>query len=204
MASRAVTGLFDSYDDAARAIRDLEAAGIAEDDLALVINNAEGRYTLADDRDARQGSSAGTGASVGTVLGGGAGLLAGLGMHAIPGVGPVVAAGWLAATAAGAAAGAAAGGLIGSLSGAGVSTEDAHLYAEGVRRGCTLVTARVDNGPVASTASEILRRHHAVDPVERAKFYREGGWTGFDERAKPFSAEELARERNLYRENLPL
>ncbi|HEX3500378.1 MAG TPA: hypothetical protein VHT04_13745 [Stellaceae bacterium] len=204
MTSRTVTGLFDSFEDAAGAIRDLEAAGVSERDLALVVNNADERYALADDGRARHRSGAGTGASIGTVLGGGAGLLAGLGMLAIPGIGPVVAAGWLVATAAGAAAGAAAGGLLGSLTGAGVSKEYAHLYAEGVRRGGTLVTACVDDGHLASTAEAILRRHRAVDPLEREKLYREEGWTGFDERAKPFSAEELARERNLYRENFPL
>jgi hypothetical protein len=204
MTSRIVTGLFDSYEDAAQAIRDLEASGVSEGNLALVVNNADERYALADDDRARHGSRAGTGASIGTVLGGGAGLLAGLGMLAIPGIGPVVAAGWLVATAAGAAAGAAAGGLLGSLTGAGISKEQAHLYAEGVRRGGTLVTARVDDGHLASTAEAILRRHHAIDPAERGKFYREEGWTGFDERAKPISAEELARQRNLYRENLPI
>jgi hypothetical protein len=80
-----------------------------------------------------------TGAGVGTAVGGAAGLLAGLGLLAIPGVGPVVAAGWLVATAVGAVAGAATGGLIGGLTGAGVSEDDAHVYAEGVRRGGSLV-----------------------------------------------------------------
>ncbi|MGF6178734.1 hypothetical protein ABIE33_007054 [Ensifer sp. 4252] len=60
---------------------------------------------------------------------------------ASPGVGPVVAAGWLAATAAGAIAGSAVGGIIGALTDSGVPEEDAHVYAEGVRRGETLVTA---------------------------------------------------------------
>jgi hypothetical protein len=66
---------------------------------------------------------------------------------AIPGVGPVVAAGWLAATTLGAVTGAvacgAAGGLIGALTDSGVPEEHAHVYAEGVRRGGTLVTARL-------------------------------------------------------------
>ena len=70
-------------------------------------------------------------------------MLAGLGLLAIPGLGPVVAAGWLASTALGAAVGGAAGGLIGALTAAGVSKEDADIYAEGIRRGGTLVTARV-------------------------------------------------------------
>jgi hypothetical protein len=77
------------------------------------------------------------------VVGGGAGLLAGLGLLAIPGLGPVVAAGWLASTALGAVVGGTAGGLIGALTAAGVSKEDAQVYAEGIRRGGTLVTARV-------------------------------------------------------------
>src|SRR5439155_20856442 len=101
------------------------------------------RYARSDRVKATDAATAaGTGASIGTVVGGGAGLLAGLGMLEIPGIGPVVAAGWLVSTAAGAAAGAAAGGLIGSLTGAGVSKEHAHIYAEGVRRGGSLVTAR--------------------------------------------------------------
>jgi hypothetical protein len=201
MTGRTVTALFDSYEDAAQAIRELEAAGVAEGDLSLIVNNADERYTLAEQGS---GSAASTGASIGILLGGGAGLLAGLGMVAIPGVGPVVAAGWLASTAAGAAAGAAAGGLLGSLTSAGVSKEQAQLYAEGVRRGGTLVTARVDSRHVASTAEAIMRRNHAIDPIDREKLYREEGWTGFDERAEPLSAEEIARERNIYRENLPL
>jgi hypothetical protein len=67
-----------------------------------------------------------------SAVGGAVGLLAGLGLLAIPGIGPVVAAGWLVSTAAGAAAGGATGGLIGALTQAGVSEEDAHVYAEGV------------------------------------------------------------------------
>jgi hypothetical protein len=68
---------------------------------------------------------------VGAVVGGAAGLLAGIGLMAIPGVGPVVAAGWLVATLTGAAAGGATGGIIGALTQAGVSKEDADVYAEG-------------------------------------------------------------------------
>ena len=88
-------------------------------------------------------------------MGGTAGLPAGLGLLAIPGLGPVVAAGWLAATAVGAAAGAATGGIVGALTEAGVSEEEAHSYAEGVRRGGTLVSARVaDSGERSSVVAK--------------------------------------------------
>jgi uncharacterized membrane protein len=188
MTTRTVTGLYDSYEDAARAIRNLEDAGVPDSGLGLVVNNADNRYALSD-ADARvdDTSATGAGASIGTVLGGGAGLLAGFGMLAIPGIGPVVAAGC----------------LLGALTGAGVNEERAHLYAEAVRRGGALVTARVV-GRQAATVEKIMRRDGWVDADERAKLYREEGWTVFDERAEPFTAEEIARERNSHRENLAL
>ena len=115
-------------------------------------------------------------------LGGGAGLLAGLGVLAIPGVGPVVAAGWLVATAGrrgGGGSGGATGGLIGSLTSSGVTKEHASFYAEAVRRGGALVTARVDEGLVATTEA-IMQRHGRIDPVTREKAYRDSGWTEFN------------------------
>ena len=135
------------------------------------------------------------------LVGGVGGLLTGLGLLAIPGVGPVVAAGWLVATAAGAATGAvvggAAGGLVGSLTGAGVPDRDAQFYAEGVRRGGTLVTARVDDART-STAREILQRYKSVDPAVRGAAYRESGWTSFDENAPAYTADQVAAERARY------
>ncbi len=204
MPGRIITGLFDNYDNAKRAVHDLETAGIAHGDISIVANNADNRYALAGEAGhaTKAASGAGAGATFGTVVGGGAGLLAGLGILAIPGVGPVVAAGWLVATAAGAAAGAAvggaAGGIIGSLTHAGVGKEHAHVYAEGVRRGGTLVTARVDDDRVEA-AEGIMIEYHAVDPDMRGTAYRESGWKAFDEKAPPYSQAELERERERYR-----
>ncbi|KGE79701.1 membrane protein, partial [Rhizobium sp. H41] len=122
----------------------------------------------------------------------------------IPGVGPVVAAGWLAATAAGAAAGAvaggAAGGIIGALTSSGVPERDAHFYAEGVRRGGTLVTAKVDDA-LAPEAEAILKRSNWVEPTERRAAYEKQGWTHFDETLSPYEAEQIEQERLRYRGN---
>ena len=179
MTMLAVTGLFDSYDAAVRTVRELEASDVPEMDISFVAHGADTRDVRSDDNtDAATGATAG--ASAGAVVGGGVGLLASLGMLAIPGVGPVVAAGWIIATAAGAAAGAAAGGatggLIGALTSAGVSKEHANVYAEGVRRGGALVTARVDEAFVTVT-EDIMRRHGRVDVGTRERAYRDSGWT---------------------------
>lgn len=195
---KTVTGLFDDYDDASAAVSELERAGVGSGDISIVGSNADSRH--GEDSNAAEG--AGTGAGIGAVVGGAGGLLTGLGLMAIPGVGPVVAAGWLAATAVGAAGGAvaggAAGGLIGAMTRSGVSEEDAHLYAEGVRRGGTLVTARVEDDLVPE-AESILQRSSWVDPTERRVAYRDQGWTRFDETSRPYAAEDVEQERNRYR-----
>jgi hypothetical protein len=121
-------------------------------------------------------------------------------MLALPGVGPVVAAGWLVATAVGAVAGAAAGGatggLIGLLTSAGVTKEHANFYAEAIRRGGSLVIARVDEGLFATEA--IMQRHGRIDPAAREKTYRNGGWREFDEKSMPYTPADVARERALH------
>src|SRR5271167_2926084 len=194
-----VTALYDTYDAAVSAVNDLEAFGIPHADISLVSNNVDHRYDK--DHPTNAAAGAGTGAGIGAAVGGVGGLLTGLGLLAIPGVGPVVAAGWLIATAVGVAGGAvvggAAGGIVGSLTTAGVPEHDANFYAEGVRRGGTLVTARVDDTRVPM-AREILQRHKWVDPAVRSASYCEGGWTSFDESAPPYTREQVAAERGRY------
>ena len=179
MATRTITALFDRYEDAANAVSKLEAAGVAHGDISLVANNADDRHSghVRGVDGEKTADGAGTGATLGTVLGGGAGLLAGLGLLAVPGVGPVVAAGWLVATLTGAGLGAATGGLVGSLTGAGLSEDEAHTYAEGLRRGGTLVTVRADDA-LAERVLEILERGGSIDLDERAQGWRAQGWTG--------------------------
>ncbi|RVQ63562.1 general stress protein [Sinorhizobium medicae] len=200
---RTVTGLFDDYEDAREAVTDLETAGVPSDDISIVANNTGDRYAT-DSSNAAEG--AGAGAGLGAAGGGVVGLLTGLGLMAIPGVGPVVAAGWLASTAAGAAAGAvaggAAGGLIGALTDSGVDEDDAHVYAEGVRRGGTLVTARVEDD-LAPQAEAILRQRRIVDPTARRSLYAQEGWSRFDENSDAYTVDQVERERERYRSMMP-
>ena len=132
-----------------------------------------------------------TGAVAGGALGGTAGLAASLMELAIPGVGPILAA------LAGAGAGAGAGGLLGSLTDGGGEKEHAEIYAEAVRRGGSLVTLRVDEIR-ADEATAILRDAGAVDIDKRVETWRADGWSGFDPTAKPYSFEEIERNRTRY------
>ncbi|WP_342107300.1 hypothetical protein [Methylobacterium sp. SI9] len=182
MTARALTALYDDYEVAARAVDQLEAAGIPHGEISIISNRTDPEAAALPPIDKAHEpdetvDSAGTGATVGTVLGGGAGLLAGLGLLAIPGLGPVVAAGWLVATVTAAGVGAAAGGLIGGLTGAGLSEGEAETYAEGVRRGGTLVTVRADESR-ADQVLGILAQSGSIDLDERAEGWRAQGWTG--------------------------
>jgi len=203
-----ITRLYDEYETAIRVVRDLEMAGLTSGDISIVASNAGNWYKPSKitkvkkakvDRDGDgtddrvEGAEAGAG--IGAVAGGAAGLLAGLGMIAIPGIGPVVAAGWLVATAAGAAAGGAAGGIIGGLTQAGVDDDEADLYAEGVRRGGTLVTARVPD--MQRAKYEAIMDRNSVNIKQREAMYKETGWSGFDEAAPSYTAEQARAERSM-------
>jgi len=190
---KTVTGLFDDYEDASEAVGQLEALGIPISDISIVASNSTGWYDDKGDSSKIAEGAAG-GAGIGAVIGGAGGLLAGLGLIAIPGVGPVVAAGWLAATAVGALTVGAAGGIVGALTKSGVPEEDAHVYAEGIRRGGTLVTTRVSDD-LATEAEEILGEANSVNVDERRTSYKEGGWSSFDPDADLYTADEIADER---------
>jgi hypothetical protein len=206
-----ISRLYDDYATASQAVRQLESAGISHGDISLVASNADNWYT--GDRGKEAGASrrvdrdrdgvddraegAAAGGGIGAAVGGTAGLLAGLGLLAIPGLGPVVAAGWLAATAAGAAAGGATGGIIGALSQSGIGEDDAHVYAEGIRRGGTLVTVRVPESDKARV--EAILDRSAVDIRDRGAAYRKSGWKKFDPNAPAYTADQVRKERELYR-----
>lgn len=195
----AITRLFDRSEDAAAAVAQLEAAGVPHHDISLIANNAEGRHLKDGVADNDTAEGAGKGAATGGLVGGGAGLLAGLGMLAIPGLGPVVAAGWLVSTAVGAAigaaAGGAAGGVLGALKDAGHTDDEAQIYAEGVRRGGTLVSVRCESGDHRATAERVLNGVGGVDAVARGADYRAAGWQSFDGSAAPYDAEQVIAER---------
>ena len=205
--TKTITRVYDDYAAAEETVRELEGAGLGPSHIGLVASNAEGWYRAGGsavsplhdkDRDGKDDRAEGavTGGGVGAILGGAAGVAAGLGMIAIPGIGPVVAAGWLAALAAGAVGGGVAGGLIGALVESGTSKENAELYAEALRRGGAIVTAKVSDGDERQFAA--ILDHRACDLSVRSSAWRNEGWRGYDPQAPVFTAAEARRERAIY------
>ena len=187
---KTISRAYDTHADARAAVAALEKAGAPSQDISLVAN----KCVSAELDDVEKYPDAATGIGLGTALGGGAGLLAGLGILTIPGLGPVVAAGWLASIAVGAMAGAAAGGVVGALVDAGLSKEHADVYSEAVRRGCTLVSARVADRDSARIQA-ILDLYKPIDPVQRGRDYHREGWTCFDPKAPAYRPSEAEIER---------
>jgi uncharacterized protein YcfJ len=155
-----ITALYDTYQDAIATVRDLQAANVSDEEISVLSNHPKSQDSETPDRidNNMAETGAASGAAVGGTLGGAAGLLAALGTVTIPGIGPVIGAGWLLATSVGAAVGASAGGVLGTLIGAGVSKDDAHVYVEGLRQGGTLVSARVSDDDVEDVRSIMGRR----------------------------------------------
>ncbi len=203
---KTVVGLYDSFDDAQSTVRDLRDSGFRSEDVSMIARDTTGEYTryfenqnkgIANDAAADQNVADGTaaGAGIGAVVGGLGGLLVGLGALAIPGIGPVLAAGPLVAALAGAGIGAVTGGIIGALVDLGITEEHAHYYAEGVRRGGTLVVVRTDD-MLADQAMTIMNRHNPVDIGERMKTWRADNWTGFNPQDEPLPDEKMEFNRD--------
>ena len=180
--AKTVVALYDNFDTARSAVEALVDAGFDRSDLSLVANDANGKYADYVNDD---GVSAGEGAGFGAVVG----ALVGLGVALIPGVGPVLAAGPLAAAlfaGIGAASGAVTGGVVAGLVDFGIPEEHAETYAEGIRRGGTLVSVHVTQDEWADRAQTVLNRYNPVDINERSGEWHASGWTGYDAAAAPY------------------
>jgi hypothetical protein len=160
-----VSAVFDSHSEAERAVTELRSAGVSDSALSIV-HHQDGRNTTSDGSGSTTDDGGNKSGLVKGLLGGGAlGAALGVAALAIPGVGPLAAAGAIAASAVpegaaiGAALGAATGGLSGYLSRHGVSDEDARYYEERINTGGVFVS--VDTGSSGidpETAREILYR----------------------------------------------
>jgi hypothetical protein len=163
--SHTVAGVFNEPRHAEMALNELKNAGFSPDQVSVVAKDADDTQSMVERSDmaGAETKGAGTGALLGGLTGGIAGWLVGIGALAIPGIGPVVAAGALATTLGGAAIGAVAGGLIGALVGAGIPEDDARSYETHVREGRILITAQASNAQEAQRARDAFDRHGGTD-----------------------------------------
>lgn len=169
--AKTVLGLFETFPDAERAQRALAEKGIGRNDISVIFLNSPGQrahFPIGGDQYADPGAEeAGAGAAKGAAVGGAAGVALGLAALAIPGIGPVLAAGPLLAALGGGAAGAFTGSLVGAISRLGVPDTEAERYHEGVRRGGVLVGVHTDDAQVGHVAA-LLRELGAVDIEKRS------------------------------------
>jgi len=161
-----VAGLFESQAMAQRAIEDLRTATVDAGRVSVIARDKERARDVAEQTGAEVATGAATGAGLGAILGGAAGWLVGIGALAIPGIGPIVAAGPIAAAlgvagttaAAGAGVGVVAGGIVGALTGWGFSESEAKAYQDGIERGDLLLAVEVPDGDDAGRVEDIFKR----------------------------------------------
>lgn len=194
-----LVALYRNFTDAQNAVDALARSGVDRNVISLVANNVTGEYSdhLHDDDDAVKADE---GAAFGAASGGIIGALVGLGALAIPGIGPVIAAGPLIAALTGGAVGALAGAPTGGLVAGLIKTHhlddaDAEIYAEGVRRGETLLTVQVDDASVSQTR-DLLNKYNPTDIHNESSSWRSEGWSKFDESASPYNDSDVQTYRN--------
>ena len=160
-----VVGVFSDQMQARQAVNDVQRAGFRDDQIGFAVRDQTGAGTARDTAPGgttKAGEGAATGVVAGGILGG---ILGAAGALLIPGIGPVIAGGILAATLGGAAVGAAAGGLLGALTGMGIPEEEARFYENEFQAGRTIVTVQAGNRQ--QEALDILRRNGAYNATTR-------------------------------------
>src|SRR5688572_17180771 len=148
---------------ACRIVDHLKNAGFSDNDVSVLLSDRQGSRDFAHEKSTKAPEGATTGVTTGGILGGAVGWLAGIGALAIPGVGPLIAAGPILAALSGAAIGAAAGGLTGAFIGMGIPEYEAKRYEGKVRGGNILISVHAEDGNEARRAREIFEQNDAED-----------------------------------------
>jgi hypothetical protein len=139
----------------------LRAGGFAPGDISVLAPDRTSGRELGVQTNSKAPEGAATGAGTGAVLGGAVGWLVGIGSLAIPGVGPLIAAGPILAALSGVAVGGAVGGLTGGLVGAGIPEFEAQQFEGRLREGNILISVHADDSDEAARAREIMSDEHA-------------------------------------------
>jgi hypothetical protein len=161
--ARAVICIAKSEEQATRIVDDLKAAGFSNNDVTVLLPDRAGSRDFAHEHHTKAPEGAATGAVAGGVTAGVLGWLVGIGTLAIPGVGPLIAAGPIMAALGGVAAGGAVGGLAGALVGFGIPEYEAKQYEGKIKNGNILISVHADDSRQRKIAKEIFDNDHATD-----------------------------------------
>lgn len=191
-----VVGLFDTVDQAQFAVRQLLANGFNSADISVVAADPSGtvRREIVQESGDMVSEGAVSGATSGILVGGLVGLLVGATVLTVPPAGLLIA-GPLAGFLTGAGVGMVSGGILGALIGLGIPEEEAHIYAESVRRGSMLVSVSTTEAS-RLIVEQILGQAGAVNVAERRAAYRQLGFSAYDPNAPIYTPEQVAAERS--------
>ena len=159
----AVFGIYPAYASVENGVDALKMAGFRNSDISVLFPEGTGTKDFAHEKGTKAPEGATTGAGTGVVLGGALGWLAGIGSLAIPGVGPLIAAGPIMAALAGAGVGGVVGGLTGALIGMGIPEYEAKRYEGRVKDGGILLSVHSDSSEWTKRAKQILEETGAQD-----------------------------------------
>src|SRR6202795_2531728 len=159
----AVFGIYSTRNGAEQAANSLINARFSSGDISVLLPENLGAREIGTEKATKAPEGATTGAGTGAILGGALGLLAGIGALAIPGVGPLIAAGPIMATLAGMGVGGAVGGLVGALVGMGIPEYEAKRYEGAVKGGGTLLSVHCDTADQIDLAKTGLKETGARD-----------------------------------------
>jgi hypothetical protein len=159
----AVFGIYKTAEQAERAVDSLIAAGFPNPAISVLLSDTRSTKEFAHQKDTKAPEGTTAGVTTGGVIGGTLGVLAGIGALAIPGVGPLIAAGPIMAGLAGLGVGGAVGGLVGALVGMGIPEYEAKRYEGQVKGGGTLLSVHCDTSEQISRAKDLLKATGATD-----------------------------------------
>jgi hypothetical protein len=159
----AVFGIYATVGQAERAVQSLAADRFSHDEISVLLADRQSTRDFAHEKHTKAPEGTTAGAVTGGTLGGTLGLLAGIGALAIPGAGPLIAAGPIMSALAGLGVGGAVGGLVGALIGAGVPEYEAKRYEGRVKDGGVLLSVHCDTSNEIRRAKEILKATGADD-----------------------------------------
>ena len=159
----AAFGIYPTRAAAELAVDQLVAAGFSQSDVSVLMSDNQGSKEFAAEKNTKAPEGTAAGVGIGGTVGGTLGLLAGIGALAIPGVGPLIAAGPIMGALAGLGVGGAVGGMVGALVGLGIPEYEAKRYEGRVKDGGILLSVHCDSSEEVSRAKDILKATGADD-----------------------------------------